>query len=487
LKKGDDHPDVIEVQNFLKCYGYLHTDEPCVPGSLDVPTSQAVARFQEWFQVNVTGDLDNATKQVMTVSRCGLPDVPDALGFSTLGPWEHNNLTYSFGNLSRHVDSAVARNAIRRALDTWTNTGVGLTFTEVLASQGPGIFIEWRPANDPDHSMVGGVLAHADFPPGFSIIVNALPLPLHYDDQEHIWADQAVPGGYDIETVALHELGHCLGLQHTSVQGSVMFPTVTSNLEMRSLKPDDLAGIRSLYHGSNPAMFSPVYAQGDPGAGISNFDLKSPADRAFAFDYNHSGKLDHICLYRPGTGTFWILKNSGGSFQAVYAQGDPGAGIGSFDLKSPADRAFAFDYDHSGKLDHICLYRPGTGTFWILKNSGGSFQAVYAQGDPGAGIGGFDLRSPVDQVFPYDFDGTGMLDHLALYRPGTGTMWILHNRTGKFIVVYSQGDPGQGIGGYDLRSQADHAFAFDYSSNGRLNHLVLIRPGTGTIWILKKN
>ena len=66
-------------------------------------------------------------------------------------------------------------------------------------------------------------------------------------------------------------------------------------------------------------------------------------------------------MYRPGTGTMWILKkDSSGNFSAVYAQGDPGNGIGGYDLKSAADRAFAFDYDGSGRLDHIALYRPGT-------------------------------------------------------------------------------------------------------------------------------
>ncbi len=55
--------------------------------------------------------------------------------------------------------------------------------------------------------------------------------------------------------------------------------------------------------------FTPVYAQGDPGNGIAGYDLKSVADRAFAFDYDGSGKLDHLALYRPGTGTIWILRN----------------------------------------------------------------------------------------------------------------------------------------------------------------------------------
>jgi len=114
-------------------------------------------------------------------------------------------------------------------------------------------------------------------------------------------------------------------------------------------------------------IFSPVYQQGEPGNGIGGYDLRSSYDRAFAVDFDHSGKLDYIALYRPGTGTIWILKNSGGTFAPVYAQGDPGRGIGGYDLKSSNDKAFAFDYNHSGKLDHVVLYRPNTGTIWILK------------------------------------------------------------------------------------------------------------------------
>ena len=230
-----------------------------------------------------------------------------------------------------------------------------------------------------------------------------------------------------------------------------------------------------------------VYQEGDPGHGIGNYDLKSTADRAFAFDYDGSGKLDHIVLYRPGTGTIWILKNSGGNFSAVYHEGDPGHGIGSYDLKSTADRAFAFDYDGSGKLDHLVLYRPGTGTIWILKNSGGNFSAVYHEGDPGHGIGSYDLKSTADRAFAFDYDGSGKLDHLVLYRPGTGTIWILKNSGGKFAPVYQSSNPGHGIGGYDLKGSADQAFAFDYDGSGKLDHLVLYRPGTGTVWILRNS
>ncbi|MCL6752754.1 hypothetical protein KBT16_17960, partial [Nostoc sp. CCCryo 231-06] len=40
-----------------------------------------------------------------------------------------------------------------------------------------------------------------------------------------------------------------------------------------------------------------------------------------------------------------IVQSQGVKFYAVYAQGDPGNGIGGYDLKSSADRAFAFDYN----------------------------------------------------------------------------------------------------------------------------------------------
>jgi hypothetical protein len=50
-----------------------------------------------------------------------------------------------------------------------------------------------------------------------------------------------------------------------------------------------------------------------------------------------------LALYRPGTGTIWILKNENGVFSPVFHEGDPGNGIGGYNLTSPADRVFAFD------------------------------------------------------------------------------------------------------------------------------------------------
>ena len=229
--------------------------------------------------------------------------------------------------------------------------------------------------------------------------------------------------------------------------------------------------------------------------GIGSYDLKSPADQGFAFDYDGSGKLDHLVFYRPGAGAIFILKRVGTNFTAVFIGGNPVTGvytgIGGYDLKSPADRGFAFDYDGSGKLDHLVFYRPGTGAIFILKRVGTNFTAVFIGGNPVTGvytgIGGYDLKSPADQGFAFDYDGSGKLDHLVFYRPGTGAIFILERVGTNFTAVFISGNPVigvyDGIGGYDLKSSADRVFAFDYDSSGKEDYLVLFRPGAGTLWI----
>jgi DNA-binding winged helix-turn-helix (wHTH) protein len=224
-------------------------------------------------------------------------------------------------------------------------------------------------------------------------------------------------------------------------------------------------------------IFTPVYTHLDsntPGRQAAR-DLLSVTDQIFAFDYDHSGKLDNLAIYRPGTGAISILKNSGGTFTPIPLNFAPGSELGIHDQQSIASQAFAFDYDHSGKMDHLVIYRPGTGNIVILNNTGGIFTPVYK----GSGIGGYDLKSPNDRVFAFDYDHSGKLDNLLLYRPGTGLLAILKNANGIFTPVYE----GSGVGGYDLKSWHDRAFAFDYDHSGKLDHLVLYRPGLGHVSI----
>jgi hypothetical protein len=222
---------------------------------------------------------------------------------------------------------------------------------------------------------------------------------------------------------------------------------------------------------NNGGTFTPVYT----GMGIGGYDLFDDRDRGFAFDYTGNGRLDHLVFYRPGTETIWVLRNNAGTFE----QANNGASIlANYDLADNRDRAFPFDYNSSGNLDHLVLYRAGNGDCRIFRNNDTVFTPVYS----GMGIGGYDLFGNTDDGFAFDFNNVGKLDHLVFYRPGETYFWILRNTGGTFNSL--PGYNGSGVRGYDFADPRDRAFAFDYNSNGRLDNIVVYRPGTGRIWIL---
>jgi hypothetical protein len=55
-------------------------------------------------------------------------------------------------------------------------------------------------------------------------------------------------------------------------------------------------------------------------------------------------------------------------------------------LASAADKSFGLDFSSTGKQDHIVLYRPGAGAIFILNPAR---QAVVGVIDPGQSVGGY--------------------------------------------------------------------------------------------------
>ena len=53
----------------------------------------------------------------------------------------------------------------------------------------------------------------------------------------------------DLFIVAAHEFGHALGLMHTSVPGSLMFPYYMGYIKDFQLPADDMLGIQFMYGG----------------------------------------------------------------------------------------------------------------------------------------------------------------------------------------------------------------------------------------------
>ncbi len=242
-KAGEERAGLEQVQAFLNRFGYLEVGSYAT-NKLDEETSTALAKYQEFNGLPVTGDLDEASLDQMTTGRCAFPDLNNGVEFATTCAWRRWSLTYAFD--SGTIDTFGEFLAARNAFATWA-AAVPLTFTEVGTNENPDVLIGWRPANDPDLDMTGGTLAHADFPPGCSVVTRGLPKPVHFDETEVTWSIGAVAGAFDIETVALHEIGHIIGLAHSSVSGAVMLPSVASGTTKRAPTSDDISGAQRLY------------------------------------------------------------------------------------------------------------------------------------------------------------------------------------------------------------------------------------------------
>lgn len=97
-----------------------------------------------------------------------------------------------------------------------------------------------------DGAVGGNVLAHA-YQPGNESYFGAggnIAGDVHFDNA-NLWSDGGGGGTIDFYTVALHELGHALGLAHSTVAGSVMEATYAG--QRRVLTADDIAGIQAIY------------------------------------------------------------------------------------------------------------------------------------------------------------------------------------------------------------------------------------------------
>lgn len=61
------------------------------------------------------------------------------------------------------------------------------------------------------------------------------------------WSSNPTSGQYDIQSVFTHELGHALGLGHSSNSSAVMQATIGDGVKRRTISNDDILGIEDIY------------------------------------------------------------------------------------------------------------------------------------------------------------------------------------------------------------------------------------------------
>ncbi|XP_025253322.1 matrix metalloproteinase-21 [Theropithecus gelada] len=286
LRQAKPIADLHAAQRFLSRYGWSGLRAawgPSPEGPPETPEGAALAaavrRFQQANALPASGELDAATLAAMNRPRCGVPDTrppPPVAASSPPGPpprarsrrspraplsvsqrgWQppgsaDGGAARAFSKrtlswrllgeaLSSQLSAAEQRRIVALAFRMWSEV-TPLDFREDLAAPGAAV----------DIKLGFGRGRHLGCPRAFDgsgqEFAHAWRLgDIHFDDDEH-FTPPTSDMGISLLKVAVHEIGHVLGLPHTYRTGSIMQPNYIPQEPAFELDWSDRKAIQKLY------------------------------------------------------------------------------------------------------------------------------------------------------------------------------------------------------------------------------------------------
>ncbi|KAF3431340.1 hypothetical protein FNV43_RR26071 [Rhamnella rubrinervis] len=299
---GEKSDGLSKLKNYFHHFGYIPNLPSNITDDFDDDLQSALKTYQKNFNLNVTGDLDEQTLQHIVRPRCGNADIVNGTTSMNSGkptafngthfhavqhytffpgtpvwPESRRDLTYAFNPDNALTDTV--KSIFTSAFERWA-TVTKLTFTQTESYSTADLKIAFFAGDHGDGEPFDGVLgtlAHAFSPPSGRF---------HLDSEEN-WvisgdiSTSSLASSIDLESVAVHEIGHLLGLGHSSVEEAIMYPTIQSRTRKVELASDDIEGIQQLYGSNpnyNPSTSTPSTQQRDTSGGShilgSRWDLK---------------------------------------------------------------------------------------------------------------------------------------------------------------------------------------------------------------------
>jgi len=130
-----------------------------------------------------------------------------------------------------------------------------------------------------------------------------------------------VPNAAYIEDIAAHELGHALGMNHSSVAEATMYPSYSyCSMQNRTLAADDIAGVQTLYRVGSPAPATntaPTVSITSPKSGASYANGATVSFSGSASDTQDGALTASMTWTSNIDGTI----GTGGSFSQVLSAG----------------------------------------------------------------------------------------------------------------------------------------------------------------------
>jgi peptidoglycan hydrolase-like protein with peptidoglycan-binding domain len=271
LTVGSTGADARFVNDFLTTYGYLPNAKlqdtyprwrspvqtsPAHPDVYDDATAAGVRAFQLNYGLPQTGIADQATRDLLSVPRCGVPDNVQRLdptdkfqAFPPVGWGTTTNLRVKVTNNPSNLTLAQTRAAVMAGANQWVGTSF-FTFTQVTSGTAE-IVINFAPQNQWCAGGNIGGFAAATGPaggPGGSACITFDSAP-NDRGTALTWTVSSPTGStsLDLQSTAAHEIGHTIGMGHSGYTTALMCGgREARGVQQRTLTPDDVAGAYAL-------------------------------------------------------------------------------------------------------------------------------------------------------------------------------------------------------------------------------------------------
>ncbi|PAA52972.1 hypothetical protein BOX15_Mlig007063g1, partial [Macrostomum lignano] len=339
--------EVREAVAYLQKFGYLNSLEPSaqihallnstnstdeIDSGSDIDNStaldsidlaEAVSKFQTVYQLPMTGLLDLATLAAMREGRCGVADAQfDSSSRAARRPkrstpirvemdaeprrFDTRNLSWRLARMSERLNRNQVTKLIRRAFSLWASVAP-LRFSQVFNEQEGTADIEigfYRGSHNCQRRFDG---------PGGDAAHTQAASAIHIDIEEEFQLSDNRPvrqrGAVHLLRLLVHEIGHLLGLGHSSHLSSIMHPSSvnawpallrrpTSRVPAALIGRDEIRLVRQRYGPCSPRIDAIIDWRYELGRGFESYTRV--VSRGSVWTQGRGGYPDSLGCVWPG-------------------------------------------------------------------------------------------------------------------------------------------------------------------------------------------
>jgi hypothetical protein len=243
-KVGDTIQGLSYVKEYLQFLGYFN-NTLIINDTVTSDFQSGLKEYQKNFNLEVTRQLDDNTYDKLSSSRCFVSDIIHGTDTmeetkTSFKPWwgaDKKELTYDF-NPENNVTNEI-KSLVKGVFESWSITT--LKFKEAKTFNDSNIKIVFVTI-DGKGGFVGGADSNYSSPIG--------TIYLDYEERWILPSENFNENGdVDLESVVMHQVGHVLGLEHSSVEESIMYPIVLKEKKIKLVNDDDdLQKIGEIYN-----------------------------------------------------------------------------------------------------------------------------------------------------------------------------------------------------------------------------------------------